>query len=89
MERNEIVCNEIRLIDRLFEAAVAANRNRRTRQELQAILDDPDSVPCSKVHDWRNHLPEAVVEAWHELPIEAKLAAYIPAELSARSEEWD
>jgi hypothetical protein len=78
------------IIERLFAAAVVADRHLRTRDELAAWLDEPDSrYPVSRCHDWRNHVPAAVWDEWEGLPLVAKLVAFLPAAAAAHSEEWD
>jgi hypothetical protein len=43
----------------------------------------------SRVHDWRNYIPEELQKVWEDLPIEAKYAAYIVAYEQASKEDWD
>ena len=77
-------------IDSLFEAALRADRNLRTRDEIAAWLADPSSrYPVSKVHDWRNHIPDVVWDAWDELLLESRLIAFIQAAGDAHAEEWE
>jgi hypothetical protein len=77
------------LIDKLFEAAIEADRRLHSREELERILANEDSGPISRVHDWRNHVSEVVADNWGDPPIEAKLVAFTAAASLAHAEEWD
>lgn len=55
-----------------------------------AIGEDPFSdPPIGRVHDWRNHVPDEIVEVWGELPPIARAAVYFIAARSAGAENWD
>lgn len=77
------------LLDQLFFEAIRADRNLRSRDEIERLLADPDASPPSRVHDWRNHLPEIVAENWAALATEARLVAFIAAAQLAHAEQWD
>ena len=42
-----------------------------------------------RVHDWRNHVPYSIVNAWHALNDDARAIAYYYAKDKAMSEEWE
>ena len=44
--------------------------------------------PVSKVHDWRNHLPESVKADWEIFGIASKCAIMDACEQAADREEW-
>jgi hypothetical protein len=76
--------------ERLFTAALSADRNLRTRDELEAYITDfGGDRPIYKCHDWRNHVPDAVADEWDDLPLVAKLVAFIQAASLAHHEQWD
>ena len=77
------------LLDQLYLEAIQADRNLRSRDEIEQLLANPDASPPSKVHDWRNHLPEIVAENWAALTAEARLVAFISASQLAHAEQWD
>ena len=57
-------------------------------QDLCRIAQPKFELAIS-VHDWRNHVPDEVKEAWSRLSQEAKEVAYIAANTEADAEEWD
>ena len=65
-------------IERLFAVAIEA-RKWLSRAELEFELEQFGSGDIQRCHDWRNHIPDAVAEEWEELPLLAKLVAFIPA----------
>lgn len=42
-----------------------------------------------KVHDWRNHVGEAVKSMWSTFSLEQRAAIAVDAYRSAYNEEWD
>lgn len=44
---------------------------------------------AGKVHDWRNHVPDELVECWLELTDEARGVAVVFARAAADREEWE
>ena len=55
----------------------------------EGTLEDPKWHDARLVHDWRNHVLEAVVEAWPGLSLDARVVAYLFARTAASAEEWD
>ena len=54
----------------------------------QAIVH-PRFAEATRVHDWRNYVPEIVQELWPDLSEDAKAIAYLMAEERASSEVWE
>ena len=52
-------------------------------------LRQPDFDGASKVHDWRNHIPEHIEDIWHTFSLEQMEAIYQWAENLANAEEWE
>ena len=76
------------IIERLFAAAVEAGK-WHSRERLEVEIAEFGTLLIQKCHDWRNHVPDAVADEWDDLPLVAKLVAFIPAASLARQEEWD
>jgi hypothetical protein len=43
----------------------------------------------SRVHDWRNHVPQAIIDIWDELTEREQKLIAITAERGADNEYWD
>ena len=69
----------------LFAAALEA-RKWLTKEELEAEVAGPNATGWTR-HDWRNHLPDCLIDRWDELPIEARLTAVILLAPLTRFEE--
>ncbi len=52
------------------------------RDVLKAI-DDPQWGDASRTNDWRNGVLGTVSDLWDDLPIEARLVAYLTAAVEA------
>lgn len=52
-------------------------------------IDNPDWDGATKVHEWRNHVPDELKKMWFELSTEARVVLYYMAEKLASAEEWD
>lgn len=75
-----------------LNALIAAARDVSCALEPPFSLDDvldPDWSVDRKVHNWRRHVPDAILELWDALPIEAKLCAFIQASRAASLELWE
>jgi hypothetical protein len=70
-----------------FASGIAEYLGESDVDRMLAKLDDWEHI--GRVHDWRNHVPEVVVDAWDSLPIEAKLVAFATAESEAQAEQWE
>jgi hypothetical protein len=51
--------------------------------------DNVDWGGGGRVHNWRNHVPDALQIMWPELSIQARIVAYLCAAASADAEDWD
>lgn len=47
------------------------------------------AVPLSKVHNWRNHVPESIREVWDALAPQARAVVILMAQEQANREEWN
>lgn len=54
-----------------------------------ASLEDPRFEAAERVHDWRNHVGDAVRSIWNTLDIEQRAAIAIDAAYLAYAEEWE
>lgn len=52
-------------------------------------LDKPDFEKRTKVHDWRNYVPDEWVKEWDSLTEREKRIIAVMAETQADKEEWD
>jgi hypothetical protein len=52
-------------------------------------IENPDWDGVGKVYDWRNYVPEAIQENWHNLPPKARAVCIVMASKQASAEEWD
>lgn len=82
--------------DSLIESAIEVARRDRgawTAEEnhswLSGILETPEWELADTTHDWRNHVMGFVKDIWNELPLSAKLIAYMNAESEAFFEEYE
>lgn len=55
----------------------------------EGTLDDPQWDRAGRVHDWRNHVADAVKAAWPALSLDARVVAYGCARVAADREAWD
>lgn len=86
-----IVDAELSLIVSIMRRDVAFH-SEFTEDQFCNLLDgifNEDFTEIEKVHDWRNHVDNAVKELWPHLPNSAKLVAYIHAADLAEREEWE
>lgn len=58
-------------------------------QYARQSVNGTDFTNTSKVHDWKNYVPQALVNVWGQLGIDARLAIYLIAEENAMSEAWE
>lgn len=61
----------------------------KDRDELMHRLDDPQFAQASRVHEWRNYVPDVVQKLWPQLSLETRIIMYMAAENAASNEEWD
>lgn len=55
----------------------------------QAHVDDPQWERASRVHDWRNHVGDAVREIWDTFTPYQRMVLAADADDRASSEQWD
>jgi hypothetical protein len=55
--------------------------------ELEKILV-PEWGKATKVHDWRNHVPDHIKNNWSVISLESKMIAYFMAEYASEQEHW-
>lgn len=56
---------------------------------IDGTLDDPEFDKATRVHDWRNYVPEEIRAVWGQLSKETRAAVFLMADMQASSEEWD
>jgi hypothetical protein len=69
--------------------ALAALLGWRPGADIAGTLDAPEFAKATRVHDWRNHVPEAVQAVWGTLSRDVRLAVLVMAEHAAGQEDWD
>lgn len=52
-------------------------------------IEDPDWTINNKVHEWRNHVPEELKEAWPFMSQTERMLVYLLAAKAASEEDWD
>ncbi len=52
-------------------------------------IDDPRWDEAETVHDWRNYVPDAIVELWSDLDLSSRIICYVLSQQQANREEWD
>lgn len=56
---------------------------------LYKFNQDESFENISKVHDWRNYIPDEIKEIWNDLTLREKQLLFIMAEQQADKEEWE
>lgn len=56
--------------------------------QLEAARN-PEWEKCQRVHDWRNHVPDAFVLVWDKLSEETRFVIVVMADEQASRERWD
>lgn len=51
-------------------------------------LDNPEFENRTKIHDWRNYVPDEWVKEWSSLTEREKMIIVVMAETQADNEEW-
>lgn len=54
--------------------------------DARKILHNPEFGRQTKIHDYRNYIPDAIREIWQELPTDARAALFFQAD--KYSEQW-
>ncbi len=52
-------------------------------------LSRPEFGKAVKCHDWRNHVPGPIQDAWDAIAHDAKVCVHIMASERANDEEWE
>lgn len=53
------------------------------------ILQNPEFEKASKIHDWRNYVPDEFEKEWNNLTLREKQIIFVLADKQASEEEWD
>lgn len=54
---------------------------------IKAVLET-DFSKRTKVHNWKNYVPDALREKWSSLSLQTRIAIYYVAHPLAEKEEW-
>jgi len=73
----------------LTKTALIENLCLDSRDVKVALSEDCMSGHFGRVHEWRNHIPEYLVQEWRSLTVEAKLCLLSMAAEVASTEQWD
>ena len=60
-----------------------------TKDHLLATVNGPQFEKTGRVHDWRNYIDSWLIEQWHTLDLNARIALWYMAEKRASAEDWD
>lgn len=74
-------------MNQTIEHSFLATKKESGRESLD--INNPEFEKATKVHDWRNYVPQVAQNIWHELKLETKQMIYIMAQAQASNEEWD
>jgi hypothetical protein len=89
MEIKRLSAVETALLPIAIEASSQPIMTASDRDSLLTHVTDADFANRHRVHDWRNHVEEEIVDNWHLLSLETKLAVFIKAARDAGNEEWE
>lgn len=64
-------------------------QERMIAKYLREKASDPRWSEATKVHDWRNHVPERIQELWSTFTDEQRIALVEWADELAGREEWE
>lgn len=53
------------------------------------ILQKPEFEKATKVHDWRNYVPDEFEKEWDNLTLREKQIIFVLADKQAFEEEWN
>lgn len=62
---------------------------KHPRDTTPEELSDPEWEKAGRVHDWRNHVPEAIRAVWEAFTPTQRLLLRDWAEELAQGEEWE
>ncbi len=60
-----------------------------SREQITALLVNPEFDKAGKIHDWRNHVLESFKVHWQTLAMEARFTIFAYAQKAADGEQWD
>ncbi len=60
-----------------------------TNEDLLKAISFPEFENAGRVHDWRNHIIDSMIEIWDELSIETRACLIIVAKKESSDEEWE
>lgn len=67
----------------------AAYLGRVGTEWVLSEIDDASFAPRNRCHDWRNYVPLSIIECWHSLSTETRLAVFCVAQSVANNEVWE
>ena len=73
----------------VYKILLSAFESRLSKKELRKIVEDPLWEETSRIHNWRNYIPDVVKENWKYLSWDAKAIAFLMAEEQVNKEEWE
>lgn len=77
------------IVDRLLEFIKNDSDLNCIHSNVLDIVKNPQFEKVGKVHDWRNYIPDCMIDVWDVLSLDAKIACFIMAAKEANSEDWD
>jgi hypothetical protein len=80
--------SDVSLMDRLL-AVTADGTMYKSYDDLIRDVESPSWGDERGPHNWKAHIFDGLRTLWPELPLEAKLVAFMFAEDSADNEEWE
>ena len=69
-------------------SVVETQKPNKQEQQMNDYLH-PKWDEAGRVHDWRNHVPEHIIEKWDDLSDEIKHDLYLWAEQLSSDEHWN
>jgi hypothetical protein len=60
----------------------------KEHQEI-ARLDDPKWESRRRYNEWRNHVPQDIMDNWKSLTSESRVVVYLMAQEAANRADWD
>ena len=58
-------------------------------QHIRQHIVNPEFEKAGKVHDWRNYVPDLLMQDWEKLLYETRALVVIMAAYQADAENWD
>ncbi len=76
-------------MDELDRAETIAHIANGNGVEAWSAIGNPEWEKAEKCHDWRNHVPSCIREAWEDMNTMGRLAVVLLASELANAEEWE